>query len=419
MVYPIIHGSSPLPTTVDEIYKADAHVHLQAVLFEYRMRKLARARGLDFDALAKGYPQQKWANTFAFHQEYESLYGKLMKDPEDYYFGVYDYLKRSAQENAVLVELSGSLRPPTPGKIDNHHMLLAIEMAFRDAEAEFGIKAGFIANIVRDFGPEHAMWVARQAVELQEESPFIVGLGMSGDENCHNPPGNALELYVPAYEFAHANKLGCTIHAGETNFESFENTMRVMGHVLDRVGHGIHALKATNVDALKDYIRRHPKHRELYLGEPKNPNKEPHCVLEFCPSSYAKLQSWDGEIKELVHGLWNAGYRILVGSDDPGPMQTSIGNEYKILHEKYDMGLGQLSAMTTATIKRSFLPKKDIAILYMRASRQKHLLLDQQADLAKDGWAPTRMRAAFGGQALRQAMATQTQKPARGGQLAM
>jgi len=372
MSHPIIGAA--VPTSVQDIFKVDLHVHLQALAAGETMRALAAKRGLDMQTLAPGYARQSWQDLWDFHSEYERFYGKLHKEPEDYYRVCYEYLTQAAQQNAIYVEIAGSLRPMQTGKISNEELMAAIGSAFAAAESNYGIKAGFIANTVRDFGPDHALWVAREAVRLREEFGFIRGFGMSGNEN-HPVP---LAEYIAAFHYAHAAGLGCTAHAGETSSQTVVEAAETLGAYLDRFGHGIYALDDSAM--LEQYFRRHPSHR----GELINPAKKPHCVLEICYSSYEKLNSWakfksgrrkTNPAQHLIRELWDEGYyRLVPGTDDPGPFKTDIGNEYRLLHEKCGLELWQLSALTCAGIKYSFLPDADKKPIYAKARAQRTLL---------------------------------------------
>ena len=80
----------------------------------------------------------------------------------------------------------------------------AIDRARRD----FGIEARIIGICIRHLGPDRALALAQQMVA--EPHPYVVALGMGGDEAKFTPAD-----FAPAYRLAHENGLGCTVHAGE------------------------------------------------------------------------------------------------------------------------------------------------------------------------------------------------------------
>ncbi len=339
-----------VPRNIADIYKADMHVHINAILMQNSIRRLAAREGLDPEILAPGYIRQSWPNLPAFHKEYEAFFAKLIRTPQDQYRAMRDYLEKCASENVVYCEISASLRAPSPDKPGTETLLEEIIRAIREARLKYGIETRLIANTIRDKGGGEAMRVVRQAIRLRDDLGFheFVGFGMSGDETCKIP----LSEYIPAYRHAVENGLYCTAHAGEVSAQNLQDTLRTLGGYLRRTGHGVSALEHT------DILR----------------NEIPEIVLEICLSSNQKLGKYPDLRSHPVRALWKAGYIIVLGSDDPGPLQTSIGNEYRLAHEVCGLSLLEMASITTSAIEYSFADELTKQELFSKVNNQKQWL---------------------------------------------
>jgi adenosine deaminase len=166
--------------------------------------------------------------------------------------------------------------------------------------ASGGVDLRFIADGVRQFGPQAAMRVLDDALELQ--GPRLVGLGIGGDEDSF-PAGD----FAAVYERARRAGLGTTLHAGEGTTAAQVAGALDLG--VDRVGHGISALQDPRL--VKRLV-------------------EEDVVLEVCPGSNLRSGAWLGPRAEHpLHELAARGVRVCLGSDDPAFFDTSLVDEWE------------------------------------------------------------------------------------------
>ena len=171
----------------------------------------------------------------------------------------------------------------------------AIDRARRD----FGIEARIIGICIRHLGPDRALALAQQMVA--EPHPYVVALGMGGDEAKFTPAD-----FAPAYRLAHENGLGCTIHAGEVvGPESVWAAIRDLP--VTRIGHGVRSIEDP---ALVEELARRG------------------IALEVCPGSNVALGLYPSRAAHPLPRLIAAGVRVTLGSDDPPFFHTTLGTEY-------------------------------------------------------------------------------------------
>jgi len=176
----------------------------------------------------------------------------------------------------------------------------AIYDAVTREAAQSNVEVWWVLDAIRQFGEEHAMQVARLAVERAQDK--VVAFGIGGDEIAA-----ATGSFAKVFEFARSHGLALVPHAGETT--GAESVWQAVRLHANRIGHGI---GAANDPALMRHLRDHD------------------IPLEICISSNVAT----GAVKSLgehpVRKLYDAGVPITLNTDDPGIFQTSLNEEYAL-----------------------------------------------------------------------------------------
>ena len=281
------------------IPKAELHCHLEGSVPPVLARELAARNGLELPhGLFGANGHYAWTDFLSFLDSYDRVCGVLRK-PRDFGDILYSYLQRSAAEGAVYVEMFCSPERPKSLGIPYATWLGALVDAVDRAKHDFGIEARLIAICIRHLGPDRALALAQQVVA--EPHPYVVALGMGGDEGKFAPAE-----FAPAYRLAHENGLGCTIHAGEVRGpESVWAAIRDLP--VTRIGHGVRSSEDPKL--LEELVRRG-------------------IALEVCPGSNLALGLYPNRAAHPLHRLIEADVRVTLSSDDPPFFHTTLGTEY-------------------------------------------------------------------------------------------
>lgn len=303
------------------IPKAELHCHLEGSIPPELARQLAARNGLDLAANLFGPDGHYiWRDFLSFLDAYDRVCGVLRK-ARDFGDVLYSYLQRTAAEGGIYVEMFCSPERPKSLGIPYAEWLAALVDAIDRARRDFGIECRLIAICIRHLGPESALALARQVIA--EPHPYVVALGMGGDEAKFTPAD-----FLPAYRMAHENGLGCTVHAGEVvGPESVWAAIRDLP--VTRIGHGVRSIEDP---ALVEELARRG------------------IALEVCPGSNVALGLYPNRAAHPLPRLIAAGVRVTLGSDDPPFFHTTLGTEYD------EAGLGEqvLRAITRTAIETSF-----------------------------------------------------------------
>jgi len=303
------------------IPKAELHCHLEGSVPPVLARELAARNGLDLPAgLFADDGHYAWRDFLSFLDSYDRVCGVLRKSRD---FGdiLYSYLQRTAAEGAVYVEMFCSPERPKALGIPYAAWVGALADAIDRARRDFGIEARIIAICIRHLGPERALALAQQMVA--EPHPYVVALGMGGDEAKFSPAD-----FAPAYRLAHDEGYGCTIHAGEVRGpESVWAAIRDLP--VTRIGHGVRSIEDP---ALVEELARRG------------------IALEVCPGSNVALGLYPNRNAHPLHRLIEAGVRVTLSSDDPPFFHTTLGTEY----DQAGLDDAALRKITRTAIETSF-----------------------------------------------------------------
>ncbi len=163
-----------------------------------------------------------------------------------------------------------------------------------------------IITALRDLGPMEALKMTKLACKIGIDK-LVVGVDLAGNEHAFPPKD-----FVDAFDHAHENNLGITIHAGEgTDEESIKNIMFAVEHLhATRIGHGVAA---------------------AFSGKVRSILKEKKVGIEICPTSNLHTSAI-GNIKEHpAKKFFDAGINIAPCCDNSMLSQTTTRKEYDII----------------------------------------------------------------------------------------
>lgn len=192
---------------------------------------------------------------------------------------------------------------------------------------ETGVEARLILCTLRHFTEEQSMQTAKLADRFKGSR--IVALDIAGDE-----AGFPLAPHISAYQYAHAQGLFCTAHAGEAcGPESVWETLKHLGP--SRIGHGTRSVEDPK---LVEFLR------------------ESNIHLELCPSSNVQIipsiESWE---HHPIHRLYSAGVSLNANTDTRMLTPTTLTNEYAELEKVFAWGSEQFCETNIAAIDAAFI----------------------------------------------------------------
>jgi adenosine deaminase len=205
-----------------------------------------------------------------------------------------------------------------------------VEIVDRAAETmirETGIEARLILCTLRHFTDAQSMETARLVEQFR--GSLVVGLDLAGDE-----AGYPIDAHIAAYDYARANQLCRTAHAGEgSGPESVWETIKLLNPT--RIGHGT---RSSEDPSLVDYLRQTRIH------------------LELCPSSNVQIiPSLTDMASHPIDRLYRAGVALNVNTDSRMLTPTTLTAEYEKLQEVFGWGPEEFLKTNLMAVEAAFV----------------------------------------------------------------
>lgn len=314
--------------------KAELHVHLEGSVAPATAVELAARRGLHLTE-ADVAARYRYADFHGFLEAYKWV-TSLLEAPADYALVAARLAEALAHERVLYAEVTISAGVMLRRGQDLEQNLRAIAEAPR---GEGGPRMQWILDATRQFGPDAARDVARQAGQLRAAG--VVAFGLGGDELAL-PAGR----FRAAFDEAARAGLHRVVHAGEIGGPGeVRDAIEQLG--AERIGHGIGA--AHDPRLLRTLAERG-------------------IALEVCPSSNVCTGALARQLGQAtarvdqhpLRALVAEGVAVVLGSDDPPMFHTSLGREYA-LALRLGLSAPELARIAARSFEKAFLGEEERA----------------------------------------------------------
>jgi adenosine deaminase len=170
----------------------------------------------------------------------------------------------------------------------------------------YGVDAGIILCTLRHYSEAQSM----ETVQLvnQFKGTHIVGFDIAADE-----AGFPITNHIKAFEFANANNIHCTAHAGEAKgAEGVWETLKNFHP--SRIGHGVRSADDTS---LLTFLKANDIH------------------LEVCPTSNVQTNVFNKIEDHTADKIYNAGVSMSINTDARTISNVKLTDEYKLMERVF------------------------------------------------------------------------------------
>lgn len=313
-----------------KIPKAEIHLHAEGTISRHTVRSLmsrnpgAKVTAAEVDKLFSYNNLKEFIGSFLYIQ------GLLEKtsDLRILFDDVAAYLRAN---NIVYCELFFSPSMFLKKGFTFPGMLDTIQEAIDEIERRKDLKINLIIDVSRTFGTENAQ--ANLEATLLHKTPMIIGVGLGGDEQ----KGPA-KLFGEVFAVAASRGLHVVAHAGEDDGpQSIWDALQTLK--VERIGHGISAIQDPEL------VR--------YLAEKQIP-------IEICMTSNLFTQKYVSKIQDHpVRPFYDAGVLITVNTDDPTFFNSTILDEFWLLHSKLKFSMEEIKDIILNGFRASFLSEEE------------------------------------------------------------
>ena len=221
------------------------------------------------------------------------------------------------------------------GRRDLDHIIHAALRGMDRACLEYGVKAGLILCLAREFDAEANAKIIKKAIQYRSRG--VVGIDLAGTETNTIELSDAVDKYANMFAEARDAGLGTTIHTGETSATSGEGVIAVLKHIKpDRIGHGV---------------------RAAYSQEAMDMLAESGTTLEICPTSnlHTRAVKSIDEFGFILNAFVENGVQITINTDGTYLCNTNLQREFGILRKANIMSDDQLEIARKHAFEASFI----------------------------------------------------------------
>lgn len=336
--------NSILRLFIEQVPKAELHIHLEGSIEPETQFMLAKRNGIDIKY--NSVQELNKAYNFADLRDFLRIYyqgTRLLRTEQDFYDITKEYLRKAASQNIRHVELSIDFQTYEKRRITTEEIMSGIRSAINEAHNESGISCYLILAFLRHLGPESAIKTLKNSLRFRDE---ITAVGLAATEIGYPP-----ELFVELYDMARKEGFRTTAHAGEEGPASY-----VKGSIdylkVERIDHGNKAMDDPGL--ITELIDKQ-------------------IPLTLCPFSNVALKNVPSIKDHTLKKKLDMGLMVSVNSDDPAYFGGYVNENLLAVAEGLDMDISDIRKLAENSFLSSFLPES-----------QKRAFIGQIDDLYKD-----------------------------------
>lgn len=324
----------------------DLHIHVGGAVAPHILWSIAHQQGFklpvknyfDFVELITSRPG-KVGSLDDYLKILHTWTEKIQSSPSAIERSVYEIIGKEYRSSRVTqIELRfNPMKRNLNSELDLDHIIHAALRGMDRAVLEYGVKAGLIFCLAREFDHSLNSIIVDKAIKYRTRG--VHGIDLAGTEK------NAMELrpdVVTHYEdlFARARRAGlkCTVHTGETRGTGAEGVMAVLEKLKPhRIGHGIRA--AYDETAMKML-------------------REQDVTLELCPTSNLHTKAVEGldEFRHIVRTFWDRRVKFTINTDGPYLLETDMQREIELMEKNAILTEHQVDQTLAWARQASFIP---------------------------------------------------------------
>lgn len=329
--------SHPSRAWLRHLPKAELHLHLEGTVTPETLVVLSQRH--DAEPLTLSQARELYAyKDFNHSLRTFRLVCDRLQTPEDYALIAAEMMRALRTQGVVHAEVfvawGNILRWKPDLRVEDVMAAVEVERLRAEAETPGDFSVLWIADAVRQWGPQHVGEVFALATQLRVRFPSVVGVGIGGDEVA-GPAGQFREVYADARRAG----LRLTVHAGEASgpVRGPLEIREALDIGAERIGHGLDA--------------QHDEGLVVELAGRQTP-------VEINITSNILTGGCSSVKEHPLPRYLDKGVICMLNSDDPAMFGSWCLDEYVLVHEQLGLSLEYMRGLARNSILSSFLGEK-------------------------------------------------------------
>ena len=230
----------------------------------------------------------------------------LMQTKEQLQLVTIDLLEQLKADNVIYAEIRFAPLLHLAKGLTATEVVQTVNDAITTGIQQTGVEARLILCTLRHYSEEQSI----ETVKLVEQfrGTNVVAFDIAGDE-----AGYPVTNHIKAFEYAKANNIHCTAHAGEAKGpDSVRETLQHFHP--SRIGHGT---RSAEDESLLGFLKTNNIH------------------LEVCPTSNIQTNVFDKMNDHAADKIYNAGVSMSINTDARTITPVTLTSEYAVLEKTF------------------------------------------------------------------------------------
>jgi adenosine deaminase len=303
--------------------KAELHLHLDCSLSYDVVKQINPA--ISYEEYRESFIAPPKCTDLADYLERAVKGFELMQTKENLRLVTLDLFQQLKEDNVVYAEIRFAPLLHIQKGLKPTEIVETVDKAVTDGINQTGIEAVIILCTLRHYSEEQSM----ETVNLvhQFKGTNVIGFDIAADE-----AGFPITNHIKAFEFARANGIHCTAHAGEAR--GADSVWETLKHFHpSRIGHGV---RSAEDNKLLEFLKQEKIH------------------LEVCPTSNIQTNVYDKIEHHTADKIYKSGVSMSISTDCRTISDTTLTNEYSIMEKVFDWNKEHFLRCNLEAIEHSF-----------------------------------------------------------------
>ena len=252
---------------------------------------------------------------------------ELMQTKEQLHLVTLDLFRQLKADRVLYAEIRFAPLQHTAQGLTPDEVVAAVRAAMEEGIKTYGVEAGIILCTLRHY-------TEAQSLETVELVKRHLGAGVVGFDIAADEAGFPINNHIRAFQYAQANSIPCTAHAGEARGP--ESVWETLNHLHPaRIGHGV---RSAEDNSLLLYLKDHNIH------------------LEVCPTSNVQTNVFEKIEHHTADTLYKAGVSMSLNTDARTISDVTLADEYRLMEKVFYWSKEQFKKCNLEAIRHSFAP---------------------------------------------------------------
>lgn len=306
--------------------KIELHLHLDCSLSYKVVQQINPS--ISFEAYSQSFIAPPKCTDLADYITRAIKGFELMQTKDQLRLVTLDLFEQLQADNVIYAEIRFAPLLHIAKGLTPAEVVQTINDAVTEGIQQSGVEARLILCTLRNYSEAQSMETVHLVQKFKGTN--VVAFDIAGDE-----AGFPIQNHIKAFEFANANNIPCTAHAGEA--KGPESVWETLQHFHpSRIGHGV---RSAEDSTLLNFLKKENIH------------------LEVCPTSNLQTNIFENIEHHAADKIYKHGVSMSINTDGRTVTPVTLSGEYSLLEKVFQWNSEHFLKCNLEAIKHSFIDK--------------------------------------------------------------